>query len=320
VTRPAWGFALITRTAVPPVDAHPTGSAGSDVTLDAWYPQPALGPAPADAEPPAELTALAGPDERRGVYTEVRLTEIDLDATPADAADVYLRLHLLSHRLVAPRSTNLDGLFGLLSNVVWTSAGPCAVDGFEQTRLRLRGAGPVQVFGVDKFPRMTDYVVPSGVRIADADRVRLGAHLAPGTTVMHEGFVNYNAGTLGTSMVEGRISAGVVIGAGSDLGGGASIMGTLSGGGQEQVTVGERCLIGAEAGIGISLGDDCVVEAGCYITAGSKLTLDDGRVVKARELSGMDGLLFWRNSVSGALEARPRRGQRIELNAALHQN
>ena len=188
-------------------------------------------------------------------------------------SDVYLRLHLLSHRIVAPRSINLDGLFGLLTNVVWTNAGPCAVDGFEQTRLRLRGAGPVQVFGVDKFPRMTDYVVPSGVRIADSDRVRLGAHLAEGTTVMHEGFVNYNAGTLGTSMVEGRISAGVVIGAGSDLGGGASIMGTLSGGGKEQITVGERCLIGAEAGIGISLGDDCVVEAGCYITAGSKLTL-----------------------------------------------
>ena len=219
-----------------------------------------------------------------------------------------------------PRTVNLDGQFGLLANVVWTNHGPCAVDGFEATRLRLRARGPVQVLGVDKFPRMTDYVVPNGVRIADADRVRLGAHLAVGTTVMHEGFVNFNAGTLGTSMVEGRISAGVVLGEGSDLGGGASIMGTLSGGGQEQVSVGERCLIGAEAGIGISLGDDCVVEAGCYITAGAKITLSDGRIVKARELSGLNGLLFWRNSVSGALEARPRSGQRIELNAALHKN
>lgn len=312
MTRPAWGFALTTRTA--------PDSSEAESTLDAWYPSPALGSAPTDAEAPAELTALAGADERRGVRAQVEPVEIDLDAAPADAADVYLRLHLLSRRLVTPRSINLDGVFGLLATVVWTSAGPCAVDGFEQTRMRLRRGGPVQVFGVDKFPRMTDYVVPSGVRIADADRVRLGAHLGVGTTVMHEGFVNYNAGTLGPSMVEGRISAGVVVGAGSDVGGGASIMGTLSGGGQEQITVGERCLIGAEAGIGISLGDDCVVEAGCYITAGSKLTLDDGRVVKARELSGMDGLRFWRNSVSGALEARPRHGRHIELNAALHQN
>ena len=321
VTRSAWGFALITRAVRPTGATAPaTGPTPAGPILDAWYPQPALGAAAADAEPPTELAVLSGTDERRGVRTEVERVEIDLDAPPADAADVYLRLHLLSHRLATPRSLNLDGVFGLLANVVWTSAGPCAVDGFEQTRLRLRAGGPVQVFGVDKFPRMTDYIVPSGVRIADADRVRLGAHLGEGTTVMHEGFVNYNAGTLGPSMVEGRISAGVVVGAGSDVGGGASIMGTLSGGGQEQITVGERCLIGAEAGIGISLGDDCVVEAGCYITAGSKLTLDDGRVVKARALSGMDGLLFRRNSVSGALEARPRHGRHIELNAALHQN
>ena len=311
VTRPAWGFALATRTTDPD---------RPELTLDAWYPNPALGPVPADVAIPDDLLALAGLDDARRVITEVIHTEIDLDEAPVDAADVYLRLHLLSHRLIAPRTVNLDGQFGLLANVVWTSAGPCAVDGFEATRLRLRARGPVQVLGVDKFPRMTDYVVPSGVRIADADRVRLGAHLAAGTTVMHEGFVNFNAGTLGTSMVEGRISAGVVLGEGSDLGGGASIMGTLSGGGQEQISVGERCLIGAEAGIGISLGDDCVVEAGCYITAGAKITLADGRVVKARALSGLDGLLFWRNSVSGALEARPRSGQRIELNAALHQN
>jgi 2,3,4,5-tetrahydropyridine-2-carboxylate N-succinyltransferase len=245
----------------------------------------------------------------------------DLAAGPADTYDAYLRLHLLSHRLVRPHGLSLDGVFGVLPNVVWTSAGPCAVEDFETTRLRLRAAGvTVQVFGVDKFPRMTDYVVPSGVRIADADRVRLGAHLAPGTTVMHEGFVNFNAGTLGTSMVEGRISAGVVVGDGSDIGGGASIMGTLSGGGKQVISIGERCLLGANAGIGISLGDDCVVEAGSYVTAGSKLTLPDGRVVKAAELSGQSNLLYRRNSVSGALEAVPRKGQGIELNAALHAN
>jgi 2,3,4,5-tetrahydropyridine-2-carboxylate N-succinyltransferase len=248
----------------------------------------------------------------------VRTRIASLDDPPADAADAYLRLHLLSHRLIAPHGANLDGVFGLLSNVVWTSRGPCPVEDFEATRLRLRAAGPVQVFGVDKFPRMTDYVVPSGVRIADADRVRLGAHLAPGTTVMHEGFVNFNAGTLGPSMVEGRISAGVVVGAHSDVGGGASIMGTLSGGGKQVVSVGERCLLGANSGIGIPLGDDCVVEAGCYITAGSKLTLPDGSVVQARELAGVDNMLFWRNSVTGALEARPRSGSWGGLNAALH--
>jgi 2,3,4,5-tetrahydropyridine-2-carboxylate N-succinyltransferase len=265
---------------------------------------------------------LLGPDAARGVRREVVVTHLpDLSAAPADTYDAYLRLHLLSHRLVTPHGLSLDGVFGALPNVVWTSAGPCAVDDFENTRLRLRATGvAVQVFGVDKFPRMTDYVVPTGVRIADADRVRLGAHLAPGTTVMHEGFVNFNAGTLGNSMVEGRISAGVVVGNGSDIGGGASIMGTLSGGGKQVVSIGERCLLGANAGIGISLGNDCVVEAGAYVTAGSKLTLPDGRVVKAAELSGQSGLLFRRNSVSGALEAVPRQGQGIELNAALHAN
>ena len=308
MTRTAWGFGLATRTD----DGH--------LILDTWYPSPALGAARTDADPPAGLHALEGADTARAVHTEIVLRSIDLDAAPADASDVYLRLHLLSHRLAAPRTINLDGVFGLLANVVWTSAGPCAADGFEQTRLRLRARGPVQVLGVDKFPRMADYVVPSGVRIADADRVRLGAHLAAGTTVMHEGFVNYDAGTLGTSMVEGRISSGVIVGDGSDIGGGASIMGTLSGGGKQQISVGKRCLLGANAGIGISLGDDCVVAAGTYVTAGSKVVLPDGSTRKAAELSGQSGLQFWQNSVTGALEARPRSGRGIELNAALHAN
>jgi 2,3,4,5-tetrahydropyridine-2-carboxylate N-succinyltransferase len=234
-------------------------------------------------------------------------------------SDAYLRLHLLSHRLVRPHGVNLDSIFAALPNVVWTTAGPCAVPGFEQVRLALRAHGTVHVLGVDKFPRMVDYVLPSGVRIGDADRVRLGAHLAEGTTVMHEGFVNYNAGTLGKSMVEGRISAGVVVDDGSDVGGGASIMGTLSGGGTAVITVGKRCLIGANAGIGISLGDDCIVEAGTYITAGAKITVG-ADVVKAAELSGKPGLLFLRNSVSGALEARPRSGSGISLNDVLHAN
>ncbi len=310
MTRTASGYGLTTST-----------TAGR--VLDAWYPAPALGAHEPAVSAPHELAALTGAQEsarERQVRLDVVLTEIDLDAAPASTADVYLRLHLLSHRLVAPHGLNLEGIFGHLPNVVWTSAGPCAVEGFEQTRLALRHHGQLQVFGVDKFPRMTDYVLPSGVRIADASRVRLGAHLAEGTTVMHEGFVNYNAGTLGPSMVEGRISAGVVVDADSDVGGGASIMGTLSGGGTQTIRIGKGCLIGANAGVGISLGDECVVEAGCYITAGSKLTLPDGSVVKALTLSGHDGLQFWRNSVTGALEARPRTGGRIELNAALHAN
>ncbi|AXT85735.1 2,3,4,5-tetrahydropyridine-2,6-dicarboxylate N-succinyltransferase [Aeromicrobium sp. A1-2] len=294
-----------------------------NTVLDVWYPEPRLGAAPAGEAEPVELAALAGHDEIRLVHTAVVHTVVpDLQQPPTDAYDVYLRLHLLSHRLVAPHGQNLDGLFGLLTNVVWTSMGPCAVDDFESTRTRARAARQhVQVSSIDKFPRMTDYVVPSGVRIGDADRVRLGAHLAAGTTVMHEGFVNFNAGTLGTAMVEGRISAGVVVGNGSDVGGGASIMGTLSGGGKQVVSVGENCLIGANAGIGISLGDDCVVAAGTYVTAGSKVTMPDGAVVKAADLSGQDGILFLTNSQTGAIEARPR-GERtgIELNAALHAN
>jgi 2,3,4,5-tetrahydropyridine-2-carboxylate N-succinyltransferase len=287
--------------------------------LDVWYPSPAL-EAPATGADDTDLRALAGSDLDRGVRTAVVNTVSDLAEPPADAADVYLRLHMLSHRLVRPHKANLTGVFGLLSNVVWTNYGPCPVDGFEQTRLRLRRHGPVAVYGVDKFPRMSDYVIPPGVRIADADRVRLGAHLASGTTVMHEGFVNFNAGTLGASMVEGRISAGVVVGDGSDVGGGSSIMGTLSGGGQEVISVGKGCLIGANAGIGISLGDGCMVEAGCYVTAGTKVKLPDNRIVKARELSGQDGLLFRRNSVTGAVEALARSGSWGELNLALHAN
>lgn len=312
----AWGFGLAT-------------IADDGTTLDTWYPEPALGETPAGATAPETLAALAGADETRRVRLEVVTTQIDLADPPKDVSDAYLRLHLLSARLVRPHGLNLDGIFGVLTNVVWTSAGPCAVEGFEETRLRLRGRGHVTVFGVDKFPRMVDYLVPSGVRIADADRVRLGAYLAPGTTVMHEGFVNYNAGTLGSSMVEGRISAGVTVGDGSDVGGGASIMGTLSGGGKEVVSLGERCLLGANAGLGIPLGDDCVVEAGLYLTAGSKVTVlgaavdptgDGTAAVKARDLAGRSNLLFRRNSTNGAVEVLDRTGVGIELNEALHAN
>jgi 2,3,4,5-tetrahydropyridine-2-carboxylate N-succinyltransferase len=298
---------------------------GGGAVLDLWFPSPALG-APDGSAPPAELAALAGPDEVRRATRETRTVAIaDLQQPPGDTADAWLRLHLLSHRLVAPRTISMEGIFGALTNVVWTSAGPCAVAGFEATRARLMAAGQrVTVLGIDKFPRMVDYVVPTGVRIGDGDRVRLGAHLAEGTTVMHEGFVNYNAGTLGTSMVEGRISAGVVVGTDSDVGGGASIMGTLSGGGKEVISVGQRCLIGANAGLGISLGNDCVVEAGCYVTAGTKVTLTDldgkPRVVKAVELSGADNVLFRRNSVTGTIEAVPWRSDGVALNAALHAN
>jgi 2,3,4,5-tetrahydropyridine-2,6-dicarboxylate N-succinyltransferase len=261
-------------------------------------------------------------DPSRGVQlVEVTTVLDDLDSAPTDAYDAYLRLHLLSHRLVKPHGLSLEGLFGVLPNVAWTSHGPVDPAALADVRMRFRSVGePLQVFSVDKFPRMTDYVVPSGVRIADADRVRLGAHLAEGTTVMHEGFVNFNAGTLGTSMVEGRISAGVVVGDGSDIGGGASIMGTLSGGGTTVISIGERCLLGANAGLGISLGDDCIVEAGLYVTGGTRVTLPDGEVVKALELSGADGLLFRRNSQTGAVEAMPRSGSWAGLNAALHAN
>lgn len=306
--------------------------ASDGTVLDTWFPAPELveepGPAGTErltAEQGAELlgggaTAATGPDTRRGVeVVAVRTVIASLDDKPVDAHDVYLRLHLLSHRLVKPHGLSLEGQFGFLANVAWTSLGPVAVDDIEKVRLNARAEGlHLQVTSIDKFPRMTDYVVPKGVRIADADRVRLGAHLAAGTTVMHEGFVNFNAGTLGTSMVEGRISAGVVVGDGSDIGGGASTMGTLSGGGNVVISIGERCLIGAEAGIGIALGDECVVEAGLYITAGTRVTMPDGQIVKARELNGASNILFRRNSVTGAVEARPNNATWGGLNDILH--
>jgi 2,3,4,5-tetrahydropyridine-2-carboxylate N-succinyltransferase len=321
----AWGIGLATVT-------EPGGR-----VLDTFYPSPQLGrgrapdgvagtrrlePAEAAALGGAELAAAATVDERRGVRVVAVATVVeDLAAPPADAHDGYLRLHLLSHRLLQPHGASLDGLFGVLANVAWTSCGPVDPADLAAVRLRLRAAGePLEVHSVDKFPRMTDYVLPPGVRIADADRVRLGAHLAAGTTVMHEGFVNFNAGTLGTSMVEGRISAGVVVGDGSDVGGGASIMGTLSGGGSTVISIGERCLLGANSGLGISLGDDCTVEAGLYLTAGLRVSTPDGEVVKARELSGADGLVFRRNSQTGAVEVVPRTGSWAGLNAALHAN
>src|SRR5215212_9391689 len=308
----AWGRGLATVTA------------GGRV-LDVLYPEPVLGLDGAPEGPGTTVLEEGETDERRGTKTVEVVTVLDdLHSAPTDAYDAYLRLHLLSHRLVRPRELSMEGIFGVLPNVAWTSHGPVDPAELPEVRMRFRGAGePLVVHGVDKFPRMTDYVAPSGVRIADASRVRLGAHLAEGTTVMHEGFVNYNAGTLGASMVEGRISAGVIVGDGSDVGGGASIMGTLSGGGAEVITIGRRCLVGANAGIGISLGDDCVVEAGTYVTAGVKLTLPDGRLAKARELSGQDGLLFRRNGVSGSLEVLDRStGGRSwsGLNADLHAN
>ena len=298
---------------------HGIATIAKGVTLDVWFPSPAL--SQLSAAVPAELSALVGKDDARGVSREVVSIEIDTSKAPADAADAYLRLHLLSHRLVKPHGLALDGIFGILSNVVWTSVGPCAVEDFEITRARLKAEhGHVSVYGVDKFPRMVDYVVPSGVRIADADRVRLGAHLASGTTVMHEGFVNFNAGTLGTSMVEGRISAGVIVGDGTDVGGGASIMGTLSGGGKEVISIGEKCLLGANSGLGISLGDNCVIEAGTYITAAAKVKLPDGEIVKAGTLSGASNLLFRRNSLDGGLEVVLRTGTWGGLNSILHAN
>jgi 2,3,4,5-tetrahydropyridine-2-carboxylate N-succinyltransferase len=306
--------------------------AADGTVLDTWFPAPALVAEPglagterlsaeqAVALLGADAAEALGPDPRRGVEVVAVRTAIgSLDDKPLDAHDTYLRLHLLSHRLARPNTVNLDGLFGLLANVAWTSLGPVAVADLDRARLAARASGAhLQVTSVDKFPRMTDYVVPSGVRIADADRVRLGAHLAAGTTVMHEGFVNFNAGTLGTSMIEGRISAGVVVGDGSDIGGGASTMGTLSGGGSVRITIGERCLIGAEAGVGIALGDECVVEAGLYVTAGTRVTLPDGQVVKARELSGASNILYRRNSVTGAVEARPNNAAWGGLNEVLH--
>jgi 2,3,4,5-tetrahydropyridine-2-carboxylate N-succinyltransferase len=287
-------------------------------TLDTYFHQLGLGAAEASRD---DLASLEGADNEREITRRVVKTEIELDKPPTSVADAYLRLHLLSHRLVKPHGLSLEGIFSILNNVIWTSHGPCAIAGFDQVRLKLRAKyGYLAIYGVDKFPRMLDYVLPEGVRIADADRVRLGAYLSPGTTVMHEGFVNFNAGTLGTSMVEGRISAGVVVGDGSDIGGGASIMGTLSGGGKEVISIGKRTLLGANSGLGISLGDDCVLEAGVYLTAGSKVLLPDGKIVKARELSGANSLLIRRNSQSGAIEALNKNGSWGGLNSVLHSN
>jgi len=316
-SRAAWGYGLAT-------------IASDSTVLDTWFPSPVLGELPAGTDPhiaPSELESLLGADERRNVQVDFVTVQIDLDAAPASTPDAYLRLHLLSHLLAAPNTINLDGIFGFLPIVAWTTAGPMHPDDFTRLRAVLQRAG-ISAHGIDKFPRLLDYVVPPRVRIADASRVRLGAHLAPGTTVMHEGFVNFNAGTLGTSMVEGRISQGVVVGDGSDIGGGASIMGTLSGGGTQRVTIGERALLGANSGIGISIGDDSVVEAGLYVTAGTKVVVVapkgtvteafEARTVKAAELSGVANLLFRRNSLTGAVEVLARSGTGIELNSALH--
>ena len=287
--------------------------------LDVFYSHLGLGSIASQSAP--DFSGLTEPDLLRQVTRDTVALEIDLAVAPASVADVYLRLHLLSHCIITPHGANLDGTFGILNNVVWTSAGPCLLSTFNAIAPKLRATlGQLSIFAIDKFPRMVDYVIPDGVRIADADRVRLGAHLASGTTIMHEGFVNFNAGTLGKSMVEGRISAGVVVGDGSDIGGGASIMGTLSGGGKEVISIGERSLLGANSGLGISLGDDCIVEAGVYITAGSKIKLPDGTTVKARELSGAHQLIFRRNSQDGSLEVLPKSGQWDGLNSVLHSN
>ncbi|MGO2745788.1 2,3,4,5-tetrahydropyridine-2,6-dicarboxylate N-succinyltransferase [Microbacterium sp.] len=316
--RTVWGIGLTT-------------IAGDGTVLDAWYPHvgtgdPSTGSGNGSTSSGiADLESETGTDERRNVRIETVQLQIDLDEAPASTADAYLRLHALSHLLVRPNDLNLDGVFGHLPNVAWTTAGPMHPADAARLQPQMRRHS-IQVQGLDKFPRLTDYVQPEGVRIADASRVRLGAHLSPGTTVMHEGFVNFNAGTLGASMVEGRISQGVVVGEGSDIGGGASIMGTLSGGGTVRVSIGARTLLGANSGLGIALGDDCILEAGVYITAGSKVVLADAPttadgskpVVKAAELSGRDGLLFWRNSVTGAIEAKQRGGAGVTLNATLH--
>jgi 2,3,4,5-tetrahydropyridine-2-carboxylate N-succinyltransferase len=293
---------------------------GNDgMVLDTYFSKLGLGKLADNAAP--DLTNLLKDDSIRGTKSQLVQREIELNKAPVDAIDVYLRLHLLSHRIIKPHGASLEGIFSLLTNVVWTSRGPCQVSDFHKVREALRARdGFITVYGVDKFPRMIDYVIPEGVRIADGDRVRLGAYLANGTTVMHEGFVNFNAGTLGASMVEGRISAGVVVGEGTDIGGGASIMGTLSGGGKEIISIGKNSLLGANSGLGISLGDDCVVEAGMYLTASSKITLPDGKVVKAVELSGANNLLFRRNSTTGALEALQRNGDWGGLNSVLHKN
>jgi 2,3,4,5-tetrahydropyridine-2-carboxylate N-succinyltransferase len=270
-----------------------------------------------DAAQAALLTRLA---ESQKPLVATLLAE---DAPLASTPEAYLKLHLLSHRLAKPHGLNLAGIFPLLPNVAWTSQGAVDLGELAELQLEARLKGQLlEVFSVDKFPKMTDYVVPTGVRIADSARVRLGAYIGEGTTIMHEGFVNFNAGTEGPGMIEGRVSAGVFVGKGSDLGGGCSTMGTLSGGGNIVIKVGEGCLIGANAGIGIPLGDRNTVEAGLYITAGTKVALLDEqnqlvKTLKARELAGQPDLLFRRNSVTGAVECKTHKSA-IELNEALH--
>jgi 2,3,4,5-tetrahydropyridine-2-carboxylate N-succinyltransferase len=305
----AWGHGLAT-------------IAADGTVLDVWYPNPQLGDAPKNDSlwvVPKELDAHVGEDARRNVTIQVIRTEVELELAVTSTADAYLRLHLLSHLLVKPNTINLDGLIPNLPIVAFTNIGPIALAEYQRNRMALQRAGVI-AHSIDKFPRLVDYVTPQKVRIADANRVRLGAHLAPGTTVMHEGFVNFNAGTLGTAMVEGRISQGVVVGDGSDIGGGASIMGTLSGGGKQRVAIGSRALLGANSGVGISIGDDSVVEAGLYVTAGTKVNIVDERAprsVKAAELNGVAGLLFRRNSATGAVEVLPRTGVGVTLNTQL---
>jgi len=307
----AWGYGIA------------TVSTDTNTVLDTWFPKPQLGEPPANFDPhliPADLAATEGSDDSRGVIRNGVTTVVDLNSPPQSTSDAYLRLHLLSHCLVTPNSVNLEGIFGLLPIVAFTTRGPVSPEFYDTHRMALMESGAM-IISLDRFPPLLNYVTPYRVRIADAARVRLGAHLAPGTTVMHEGFVNFNGGTLGASMVEGRISQGVVIGDGTDIGGGASIMGTLSGGGKEVISVGQRCLLGANSGIGISLGDDCVVEAGLYVTAGTKVRVILGGEtieVKAGELSGKANLLFRRNSLSGAVEVLPRDGHGADLNEALH--
>ena len=319
----AWGIGLATVTT--------TGR-----TLDVWYPDPRIGKYSKDeaAHTLELLSGLQSSDEARGTRTTIVTCIADLDDQPQSTADAYLRLHLLSHRLALPNSINLEGIISRMPKVVWTTVGPCPTDDFEATRIRLRakyGFG-ISVTSVDRFPSMVNYVVPSGVSVADGSRVRLGAYLAKGTTVTHSAFISFNAGTLGESIVEGRISQGVVIGAGSEIGGGASARGSFAGWDAGRVSLGKRCLVGANAGLGIPLGDDCVVEAGLFLSAHTDVTLLPGggvvpgnhglfaspHIVKARDLAGASNVLFRRNSLSGRIEALSRSTGPITLADGSH--
>ena len=254
---------------------------------------------------------------------EINWSHKDLDREIESVSDAYLKLHLLSNKLVLPNSINLDGLFSNLPNIVWTNHGPISIEEIENKLNESKmNKNDLYIRSVDKFPCLTDYIIPKNVRIADARRVRLGAYLSEGTTIMHEGFVNFNAGTLGPGMIEGRISAGVTVGKNSDIGGGASTMGTLSGGNDTKISIGENCLLGANSGIGISLGDNCIVEAGLYITSGTKITLlndDESKLVKASEISGIKDMLFLRESTTGKVVAKPNK-KTSALNKELHNN